>query len=93
MVENQTGRKLKCLRTDNGGEFKFEELVKFCRERGIQREYTTPYSPELNEIVERMNGMNHSGTRSIHAPTLRTIGWLLGKDSTHGSTHNKYVAK
>ena len=54
---NQTGRKLKCLRTDNGGEFKSEEFVKFCRERGIRREYTTPYSPEQNGIVEPMNQM------------------------------------
>ena len=46
MVENQTGRKLKCLRTDNGGEFKSGEFVKFCQERGIRREYTAPYSPE-----------------------------------------------
>ena len=52
---NQTGRKLKCLRTDNGGEFKSEEFVKFCRERGIRREYRAPYSPEQNEIAERMN--------------------------------------
>ena len=50
MVENQSGRKLKCLRTDNGGEFKSEEFVKFFRERGIRREYTTPYSPEQNGI-------------------------------------------
>ena len=55
MVENQTGRKLKCLRTDNGGEFKSNEFVKFCRERGIRREYTAPYSPEQNGIAERMN--------------------------------------
>ena len=55
MVENQTGRKLKCLRTDNGGEFKSDEFVKFYRERGIRREYTAPYSPEQNGIAERMN--------------------------------------
>ena len=55
MVENQTGRKLKCLRTDNGGEFKSEDFIKFCRERGIRREYTAPYSPEQNGIAERMN--------------------------------------
>ena len=55
MVENQTGRKLKCLRTDNGGEFKSDEFVKFCRERSIRCEYTTPYSPEQNGIAERMN--------------------------------------
>ena len=55
MAENQSGRKLKCLRTDNGGEFKFEEFVKFCRERNIRREYMAPYSPEQNGIAEQMN--------------------------------------
>ena len=55
MVENQTGRKLKCLRTDNRGKFKSEEFVKFFRERGIRREYTAPYSSEQNGIAERMN--------------------------------------
>ena len=55
MVKNQTSRKLKCLRTDNGGEFKSDEFVKFWRERGIRREYTAPYSPEQNGIAERMN--------------------------------------
>ena len=55
MVENETDRKLKCLRTDNGGEFKSHEFVKFCRERNIRCEYTAPYSPELNGIAERMN--------------------------------------
>ena len=55
MVENQTGRKLICLRTDNGEEFKSEEFVKFCRERSIRGEYTAPYSPGQNGIAERMN--------------------------------------
>ena len=55
MVENQTDRKLKCLRIDNRGEFKSDECVKFCRERGIRREYTAPYSPGQNGIAERMN--------------------------------------
>ena len=57
MVKNQTGRKLKCLRSDNGGEFKYEEFVKFSRERGIRREYTAPYSPEQNGIAERKDGL------------------------------------
>ena len=37
MVENQTGRKLKCLRTDNEGEFKSDEFVKFCRNATLDR--------------------------------------------------------
>jgi transposase InsO family protein len=55
MVENQTDRKLKCLRSDNGGEYKSDEFVQFCRERGIRCEFTAPYSPEQNDIAERMN--------------------------------------
>jgi hypothetical protein len=33
MVENQTNQKLKCLRSDNGREYKSDEFVQFCWER------------------------------------------------------------
>jgi transposase InsO family protein len=55
MVETQTDRRLKCLRSDNGGEYKSDEFVQFCRERGIRREFMAPYSPEQNGVAERMN--------------------------------------
>jgi transposase InsO family protein len=55
MVENQMDRKLKCLRSDNGGEYKSDEFVQFCRERGIRQEFTAPYSPKQNEVAEWMN--------------------------------------
>ena len=48
MVENQSDRKLKCLRSDNGREYKYEEFVRFCWQSGIRREYTTPYNPKQN---------------------------------------------
>ena len=83
MVENQFGQKMKCLRTNNGGEFKSKEFVKFCRERGIQREYTAPYSPEQNGIAERMN-------RTIQE---RVVSMQLGRGFTYGSTHNQHVAE
>ena len=35
MVENQIGKKLKLLKTDNGGEFCEKEFEKFCKECGI----------------------------------------------------------
>jgi transposase InsO family protein len=55
MVDNQMDRKLKCLRSDNGGEYKFDEFVQFCRERDIRREFMAPYSLEQNGVAERMN--------------------------------------
>ena len=44
-VTTKTGRKLKCLRTDNGGEYTSAEFKKFCEILGIKRELTVPYSP------------------------------------------------
>ena len=35
LVENQSGKKIKVLKTDNGGEFCEKEFEKFCKECGI----------------------------------------------------------
>jgi hypothetical protein len=54
-VEVETGRKLKTLRTDRGGEFTSVEFGRYCAERGVQRQLTAPYSPQQNGVVERRN--------------------------------------
>ena len=38
MVETKTGMTIKCLRTDNGGEFISLEFEKYCKEEGIVRQ-------------------------------------------------------
>lgn len=55
LVENQTGRKIKCLRTDNGLEFCNRQMDSLCRESGIKRHKTCSYTPQQNGISERMN--------------------------------------
>ena len=37
MVEKRTGRTIKCLRTDNGGEITSLEFEKYCKDEGIVR--------------------------------------------------------
>ncbi|KAL0415516.1 UNVERIFIED_CONTAM: Retrovirus-related Pol polyprotein from transposon TNT 1-94 [Sesamum latifolium] len=54
-VENQTGRKLKVLRTDNGLEFCNQNFTELCNEFGIKRHKTNPYTPQQNGVAERMN--------------------------------------
>ncbi|KAI3516559.1 hypothetical protein L1887_15478 [Cichorium endivia] len=54
-VVNETGEKIKTLRTDRGGEFLSNEFTKFCNEVGLDRHYTSPYSPQQNGVVERRN--------------------------------------
>ena len=38
--ENQNGRKIKCLSTDNCTEYKDGNFLKFCKEHGIKRHFT-----------------------------------------------------
>ncbi|KAL4296424.1 hypothetical protein GQ457_12G004830 [Hibiscus cannabinus] len=53
-VERETGKKLKCIRIDNGGEYKgpFHE---YCLRQGIRHQRTPPKTPQLNGLAERMN--------------------------------------
>jgi transposase InsO family protein len=45
LTENQTGRRLKAVRFDRGGEFSSRNFKEFCDEQGIKREYTIPGTP------------------------------------------------
>jgi transposase InsO family protein len=45
-VENLTGRKIKVLRSDNGGEYTSKDFSDFCIEARIKREYAVPYNPQ-----------------------------------------------
>jgi transposase InsO family protein len=53
LVENQTGKKMKVPRSDNGGEYTSKEFDSFCKEAGIKREFIVPYNPQQNGVAER----------------------------------------
>ena len=55
MVERQTERKVKILRTDNGMEFCSKIFKSYCKSEGIVRHYTVPHTPQQNGVAERMN--------------------------------------
>ena len=44
-VENQTSRKIKYLRTDNGLEYRDKEFIKFCELESITRHFTVKETP------------------------------------------------
>ncbi|KAH9726512.1 hypothetical protein KPL70_008282 [Citrus sinensis] len=69
-VELESGKKIKCLRTDNGGEYTDGEFLAFCKQEGIQRQFTVAYTPQQNGVAE---WMNRTLTERIRA-MLRTAG-------------------
>ncbi|GKC14004.1 retrovirus-related pol polyprotein from transposon TNT 1-94 [Tanacetum coccineum] len=54
LIENQTGRKMKHLRTDKCLEFCLRGFNDFCRDEGIARHYMVHYTPQQNR-VEALN--------------------------------------
>nr|GEU39745.1 zinc finger, CCHC-type [Tanacetum cinerariifolium] len=54
-IENKLRTTLKMLRTDRGGEFTSSEFTQYCKENGIARQLTAPYSSQQNRVVERRN--------------------------------------
>jgi len=72
LIENQTGKKIKRLRTDNDLEFYSNEFNDFCKKEDISKHLTIPKTPQQNEVAERMNRiilkrvrcmLSHSGLR------------------------------
>ena len=55
LVENQSGCKLKTLRTDRGGEFIYKPFLNYCKEQGINRQLTIRHTPQQNGVAERKN--------------------------------------
>eukprot|EP00253_Pinus_taeda_P036475 PITA_36475 len=45
LVENESDRRIKCLRSDRGGEFTSNEFFDFYEEHGIRREFSAARTP------------------------------------------------
>jgi hypothetical protein len=54
-IENLTNKKIKTLRTDNGGEYTSKEFVAFFKSVGIRRELIVPHNSQQNGVAERKN--------------------------------------
>jgi transposase InsO family protein len=74
LVENQTEKRIKVLRSDNDGDFFENEFEEFCKKCSIERNNITPYTPQQNGFVEKMNRTMMEKARCI----LSGVG--LGKE-------------
>lgn len=83
-VEREIGMKLKCVRSDNGGEYRgpFEE---YCRKYGIKLEKTVPKTPQQNGLAERMNRTITEKVRSMlsHAKLPKSFWRKAVKTPVH----------
>jgi transposase InsO family protein len=54
-AQNEFEVKIKKVRSDNGTEFRNTNIEAFLDEEGIKHEFSVPYTPQQNGVVERKN--------------------------------------
>ncbi|KAG7533289.1 Integrase catalytic core [Arabidopsis thaliana x Arabidopsis arenosa] len=69
LVENQTKKKIKCLRTDNDLEFYNQQMDKLCNDSGVRKHRTYTYTLRQNRVFERMNRRISDKIRCMLAET------------------------
>lgn len=71
LVEKEIGRKVKALRSDNGGAYMLNEFKNFCAKEGIRWELKTPHNPQQNGVLERKKKIIVGATQAmLHDQTL-----------------------
>ncbi|KAM1286047.1 hypothetical protein ACFX13_000129 [Malus domestica] len=64
-VEKQTGKQIKTLRSDRGGEYLSNEFLDYLKECGIISQWTPPGTSQLNGVSERRNRTLMNMVRSM----------------------------
>ena len=75
IVETKTDLKVKCLRSDNEGEYIDEGFNKCYVAHGIRIEKTIPRTPQQNGVAKRMNRTfnKHARSMRLHARLPKTF--------------------
>jgi transposase InsO family protein len=54
-AQNEFELRINEIRSDNGMGFKNSQIEGFLEEEGIKHEFSSPYTPQQNGVVERKN--------------------------------------
>jgi hypothetical protein len=76
LVETQSGKKIKFLQTDNGGEYVNHDIHNLFHEAWIQLQHTVPYTQQQNGVAEQKNiSLKEMASCMLHAKSLPQILW------------------
>lgn len=92
LSENQSGKKIKAFRSDNGLEYVSGAFQEFLASNGINRQLTVPHTPQQNGVAERANRtlvemarsmLLHAGLdERFWAEAIKTASYLRNRAET-----------
>jgi transposase InsO family protein len=94
------GDAIRAIRIDNGSEFRNSHFETFCHDLGLEHQFSSPYMPPQNGVVERKNRTlcemaramldEHRTLRRFWAEAVNTACYVSNR-STSESTRRKHV--
>eukprot|EP00253_Pinus_taeda_P024812 PITA_24812 len=95
LVEKESGKKVKALWTNNGGEYVSNEFKNFCVAKGIKRELAEPRNPYQNGVARRKNKSIVGAKRvMLHDQGITLHLWVEACNTTvyvKNRTHIEYL--
>ena len=80
LVENQTGKKIRVLRIDNGGEYNSNEFMEYCSAEGIKIAYVSGQHSTRHQHCSQLFESVHGGSSES----------ALDGCEAHPSLHQRY---
>jgi transposase InsO family protein len=74
-AQNEFELMVKKIRSDNRSEFRNHQVEEHLEEEGIKHEFSAPYTPQQNGVVERMNQMLIDMARTMLGE-YKMLEWL-----------------
>jgi hypothetical protein len=101
-AERKSGKKVRALRMDRGGEFTAADFDSYCAELGVWRELSAPYTPQQNGAVERHNQTVVRTARSMlkakglpgmfWGEAINTAVYILNRTTTKGTAARRHTS-
>ena len=89
MTEVEVDKRIRCLCTDNGGEYTSDEFFYFLRECRVRHQFTCANTPQQNSVAERKNrhlaeicrSMLHAKNvpRRFWAEAMKTVAFVINR--------------
>ena len=103
MVERESERKIKCLRSDGRKEFFFGQFDSYLQQKGIRQEFSCRYTPQQNGVAERKNQSLIDAARAMleeksmpkfySTEAVRTAVYIQNRISDKVSAHELYFGR
>ena len=93
MVEKQSGKCIKILRSDQGGEYTLGDIDSYCKNNGIIQQFMVPSTPQQNGVAERKNRTLVECARSMLKGKNVSNGFWVEAISTAVYLKNRSLTK